>query len=264
MNKRLLSMFLALCMIVTMLPVSAMAEEIHTTIVGSGEITNFAPLTETEKTRALGTSIQDLELPETLTATVRTAVPADENPVQDSGNPGTATPATTTEPQWEETTVEIPVTWVSPGYDRNTECEYFFTPVVESYTVSAPLPEIVVTVGEMPPIAARGLVTPMFTTTYDIWVGGVQVTSENKEDVLGEILENTRMLNSRIRRLEHETERFRSREMEMPLSMLQEEALNMAASGVPFEVIMDRFGGRLPKGMLKEILSIRERSKSVE
>lgn len=70
------------------------------------------------------------------------------------------------------------------------------------------------------------------------------------------------MLNSRIRRLEHETERFRSREM--PLSMLQEEALNMAASGVPFEVIMDRFGGRLPKGMLKEILSIRERSKSVE
>lgn len=186
MNKRLLSMFLALCMIVTMLPVSAMAEEIHTTIVGSGEITNFAPLTETEKTRALGTSIQDLELPETLTATVRTAVPADENPVQDSGNPGTATPATTTEPQWEETTVEIPVTWVSPGYDRNTEGEYFFTPVVESYTVSAPLPEIVVTVGEMPPIAARGLVTPMSTTTYDIWVGGVQVTSENKEDVLGD------------------------------------------------------------------------------
>jgi len=48
------------------------------------------------------------------------------------------------------------------------------------------------------------------------------------------------------------------------LSILQEEALNMAASGVPFEVIMDRFGGRLPKGMLKEMLSIRERSKSVE
>ncbi|WP_332403576.1 toll-Interleukin receptor [Vibrio metschnikovii] len=87
-----------------------------------------------------------------------------------------------------------------------------------------------------------------------------------KEDVLGEILENTRMLNSRIRRLEHETERFRPRDIEMPLSMLQlqEEALNMAASGVPFEVIMDRFGGRLPKGMLKEVLSIRERSKSVE
>ena len=49
MNKRLLSMFLALCMIVTMLPVSAMAEEIHTPIGTSGEITNFAPLTEAEK-----------------------------------------------------------------------------------------------------------------------------------------------------------------------------------------------------------------------
>lgn len=162
MNKRLLSMLLALCMIVTMLPVSAMAEEIHTTIGGSREIISFAPLTETEKTVSPGKSGEDLELPETLTATVRTAVPADENPVQDSGSQQTATPATTTEPQWEETTVEIPVTWVSPGYDMNTEGEYVFTPVVESYTVSAPLPEIVVTVGEMPPIAAaRGLAAPM-------------------------------------------------------------------------------------------------------
>ena len=179
-------MFLALCMIVSMLPVSAMAEEIHTTVGGSGEIISFAPLTETEKMVSLGTSIEDLELPETLTATVRTAVPADENPMQDSGSPQTATPTTATEPQWEETTVEIPVTWGSPGYDRNTEGEYVFTPVVEIYTASAPLPEIVVTVGEMPPIAApRGLVTPMSTTTYDIWVGGVRVTSDNKADVLG-------------------------------------------------------------------------------
>ncbi len=186
MNKRLFSMFLALCMIVTMLPVSAMAEEIHTTVGGSGEIISFAPLTETKKAVSLGTSIEDLELPETLTATVRTAVPADENPVQDSGSPQTATPATTTEPEWVENTVEIPVTWVSPGYDMNTEGEYIFTPVVESYTVSAPLPEIVVTVGEMPPIAAaRGLATPMSTTNYGIWVGGVEVTSANKADVLG-------------------------------------------------------------------------------
>ncbi len=182
---RLLSMFLALCMIVSMLPVSAMAEEIHTTIGGSGEIISFAPLTETEKTVSPGKSGEDLELPETLTATVRTAVPADENPVQDSGSPQTATPTTSTEPQWEETTVDIPVRWVSPGYDMNTEGEYVFTPEIESYTVSAPLPEIVVTVGEMPPLAAaRGLVTPMSATTYGIWVGGVQVTDANKDDVL--------------------------------------------------------------------------------
>lgn len=78
--------------------------------------------------------------------------------------------------------------WVSPDYDMNTEGEYVFTPVVEGYTVSAPLPEITVTVDEMPPIAAaRGSVAPMSTTTtYDIWVGGVQVTDDNKDDVLGD------------------------------------------------------------------------------
>ena len=138
MNNRLLSMFLALCMIVTMLPVSAMAEEIHTTIGGSGEIISFAPLAETEKAVLLGTSIEDLELPETLTATVRTAVSIGEDAVLDSGSPETATPATTTEPEWVENTVEIPVTWVSLDYDMNTEGEYVFTPVVESYTVRAP------------------------------------------------------------------------------------------------------------------------------
>lgn len=104
MNKRLLSMFLALCMIVSMLPVTALAEELHTTIGTSGEIISFAPLTETSKAVSLGTSITDLELPETLTATVRTAVPAAENPTQDSGSPETATPTTAAEPEWEETT----------------------------------------------------------------------------------------------------------------------------------------------------------------
>ena len=147
MNKRLFSMFLALCMIVSMLPVSAMAEEIPPIGTG-GEITSFAPLTETAKAVSLGTSIEDLELPETLTATVRTAVPADENSTQDSGDPETATPTAATEPEWEETTVDIPVKWEStPEYDMDTEGAYVFTPVIEGYTVSAALPEITVTVG---------------------------------------------------------------------------------------------------------------------
>ena len=159
---RLLSMFLALCMIVSMLPVSAMAEEIHMTIGGSGEIISFAPLAETEKTVSLGTSSENLEMPETLTATVRTAVPAAENPTQDSGSPETATPTTAAEPEWVENTVDIPVRWVSPGYDMNTEGEYIFTPVIVGYAVSAPLPEITVTVGELPPIAAaHGLASPL-------------------------------------------------------------------------------------------------------
>ncbi|MEA5012220.1 MAG: S-layer homology domain-containing protein [Angelakisella sp.] len=175
--KKILSMFLVLCMVVTLLPVSAMAEEASVTIGTSGEIISFAPLAGTEKTRALGTSIQDLVLPEILTVTVRTAVPADENPTQDSGSPdesvtsGDAAVATTSsaieaeldepedtgeaaEPEWKETTMDIPVTWVSPDYDMNTEGEYVFTPKIEGYTVRASLPEITVTVGEMPPIAA--------------------------------------------------------------------------------------------------------------
>lgn len=85
-----------------------------------------------------------------------------------------------------------------------------------------------------------------------------------KEDVLGEILENTRMLNSRIRRLEHETERFRVREMDMPMRMVHDEAMAMTKAGMPVEMVMDRFGDRLPKSFLKELVSNFERAKSGE
>lgn len=85
-----------------------------------------------------------------------------------------------------------------------------------------------------------------------------------KEDVLGEILENTRLLNSRIRRLEHETERSRMREMEMPINVIHEEAIAMAKAGMPIEMLLDRFGNRVPKSTLKDLMSIYERTKSGE
>jgi len=85
-----------------------------------------------------------------------------------------------------------------------------------------------------------------------------------KEDVLGEILENTRMLNSKIRRLEHDTERSRMREMEMQMGIILEEAMAMAKAGMPFEMLLDRFGNRLPKSALKELISTFERAKSGE
>jgi len=85
-----------------------------------------------------------------------------------------------------------------------------------------------------------------------------------KEDVLGEILENTRMLNSRIRRLEHDAERSRMREIDMPMSAMHEEAMAMVKAGVPFEMMMDRFGNRLAKSVLKELVSLHERTKSGE
>ena len=152
MNK-ILSVFLALSMAVTLLPVWAMAEGADTPIDTSGEIIAFAPLAETEKTVAVGTSIEDLELPEILTATVRTAVASEEEPVRGPGEPEDT--GETSDPEWEETTVDIPVTWTSaPEYDMDAEGKYAFTPVIEGYTMSAELPQIKVTVGEMLSITA--------------------------------------------------------------------------------------------------------------
>jgi hypothetical protein len=86
-----------------------------------------------------------------------------------------------------------------------------------------------------------------------------------KEDVLGEILENTRMLNAKVRRLERDvTERPRMREMDMPMSIVHEEAIAMSKGGVPLEMILERFGGRLPNSMLRELVSNYERVKSGE
>lgn len=169
MRKRILSIWLSVCMVLTMFPISAMAKEVDSSIGMSGEIIAFAPLAETEKSVPTGKAIEDLEFPETLTATVRTAVAADsgtaEEPVQDSGNPDNLTEATSSSalqvgvneqqeaasPKWEEKTVEIPVTWTAePEYDMDTEGDYVFTPVIEGYTVSAALPEIIVTVGTQP------------------------------------------------------------------------------------------------------------------
>jgi hypothetical protein len=86
-----------------------------------------------------------------------------------------------------------------------------------------------------------------------------------KEDVLGEILENTRMLGSRIRKLEFETERSRMRDpSDMPVHMLLEQAIEMAKAGMPLEMLMDRFGKRMPASTLKEVMSVYERVKSGE
>jgi len=198
-------------MVATMLPVPAVAEETDTPVeeIGmeetgapveetgtleeesQGIIVAFVPLEETERTVAPGTSLEDLDLPKTLTVTVQTAAPAEEEddaasadedtsmsdeasgkPVDDTENSdgdtsapdhvsaepadgyGAASPAEETG----ETTRTIPVTWVSePEYDGNTEGEYLFTPVIEGYTVSAELPQIKVTVEPTPAPTALGM-----------------------------------------------------------------------------------------------------------
>lgn len=166
MNKRLLSIFLSLCMVLTLLPFSAIAEENDTYDYSGGEITAFETPETAEQTFPTGTAIEDLHLPEGLTATVRTAVTTSSVMVAE---------------------ITIPVTWKStPEYDMDTAGEYVFTPVIEGYIVSAELPEISVTVDEsLPTAVAFGLVDPLSNTTYNIWVGGVQVTDVNKDNISG-------------------------------------------------------------------------------
>ncbi|MCP1620150.1 TIR domain-containing protein [Pseudomonas sp. SLBN-26] len=83
-----------------------------------------------------------------------------------------------------------------------------------------------------------------------------------KEDVLAEILENTRVLNSRIRRLEVDTERHRVREADFKSPIVFEQVYEMLSAGAPSEVVFDRFENRVPKGLLKEMISKFERSRS--
>lgn len=129
MRKRLLSMFLVLCMVFTMMPIGAMAKETDTPTSTSGDIIAFAPLEETEKSVALGTAIEDLGLPESLMVTV----------------------STTSSGLVIETERSLPVTWTSSkAYEKNIASEYIFTPSITGYTVSAELPEITVREGKDP------------------------------------------------------------------------------------------------------------------
>ncbi|WP_250228793.1 S-layer homology domain-containing protein [Anaeropeptidivorans aminofermentans] len=82
--QRLTAVALSVIMVVGMMPVSAAAAGMP--IGASGEITAFEALGSdiTVRSVPLGTSKADLELPDTLTATIRLAV-LDEEPVLDSG-----------------------------------------------------------------------------------------------------------------------------------------------------------------------------------
>ncbi|MGI6778794.1 MAG: fibronectin type III domain-containing protein [Acetivibrionales bacterium] len=154
MIKKILSMLLVLSMLLTMLPMTVMAQEENTTNDIREEIIAFESLDETEKIVSVGTSLEDLELPEALTVTVRT-------------NPETVTDSVYGFE--EETTVDIPVTWISqPEYDMDTEDNYVFTPVIESYTVSAELPQINVTVeAQMAPMMMLSMGAPTEVGSFD-------------------------------------------------------------------------------------------------
>ncbi len=78
-----------------------------------------------------------------------------------------------------------------------------------------------------------------------------------KEDMLGEILENTRLMSSRIRRLEAEIDRGQERrllEFETP-EIVYKSVFDLASEGIPPDEIMKRLRGRAPLSLLKEMIS---------
>ncbi len=81
--RRIMAMVLSVAMVVGLMPLSAAAE----TLAGGGEIISFEVLPEDTSNQlvALGTDLDDLDLPDTLSATIRVAVTTDADEQEQSG-----------------------------------------------------------------------------------------------------------------------------------------------------------------------------------
>lgn len=180
--QKYISIILSVVMVVGLLPISVKAETDSSTLNEGGEIISVEELPSeiTSRNVKLGTMESELNLPETLTATVRILsskeaeeTSAEEQP-QDSSEPipeeeteNASTEEETVNASTEEETVtegmetseiisdsiiDVPVTWTTfPKYDGNSENEYLFTPELpELYTLSndVELPTITVMVGQ--------------------------------------------------------------------------------------------------------------------
>jgi len=177
--KKLLSMLLALSILLTMLPIQTMAEEAVTLFGIKGEIVAFVPLEDTEYTAQVGTPIEGLKLPKTLTAKVRTV----SDTVQDSVYGS----------EYDEILVDIPVNWTCrPEYDMDTEDEYVFTPVIEGYIISAELPKIFMAVSEREeaPILMNAAEVTAVTEHFHVGAGGLTLGGTYYFDLSGEIGNN--------------------------------------------------------------------------
>ncbi|WP_347488029.1 YDG domain-containing protein [Desulfoscipio sp. XC116] len=136
-TKIILALLLVAALTIAQLPVTALAASAGE----GGEIIAFDTLPEetANQTVALGTSLEDLNLPNTLNATVRVVAEDTEAP----------------EPETTEINIPIPVEWASsPDYDGEKAGAYIFNAQVSGYTLNADLPEIAITVGKAAPILA--------------------------------------------------------------------------------------------------------------
>ena len=147
--ERLLAIALSFAMLFSLLPMTAFAESGASAIGVSGEIIAFEPLTEAvaKQVVPLGTTLNKLNLPESLIATVRVATATDAA-VPETTEPVAQEPLKIEAPQITEKTIPIPVTWVSQQFDSEKAGAYIFTVNVEGFTVSVALPTISVSVGK--------------------------------------------------------------------------------------------------------------------
>ena len=145
--RRFLATALSIVMVLGLIPLSAVAETPPTG--EGGEILSFEMLSEATATQTVpfGTSLDDLNLPDTLTAVVYLATYTDvPEPIDLEGDK---------KPEATEMTIPVPVTWkAAPDYDGYTAGVYTFTAEIDGFTVSAEAPAITVTV-EMPVFSAR-------------------------------------------------------------------------------------------------------------
>lgn len=129
-GKKLLSLALAALLAVGTLPQTVFAMGETPPIGASGEITAFEPLADSvaSQTVPLGTLLEYLDLPDTLTATVAIVEPATpSDSIQDSGDPA----QTKDKPGTAAASVPV-LEWVSePEYDAQVIGTYTFTPVLD-------------------------------------------------------------------------------------------------------------------------------------
>lgn len=86
-----------------------------------------------------------------------------------------------------------------------------------------------------------------------------------KEDMLGEILDNTRVMATRIRKLEYELDRSRGSEIrDMPLPMMREKVRMSLKSGLSPEDVIQRFRGEIPMELLLDLITRYSTSATVE
>ena len=154
-RKQIGSLLLSVCMVVTMLPTVAFAEEgvqDSGTAPGASEITAFADLAEDIALQEVetGTTLEELNLPSTLTVTVTTGSAMTATVSGD--DVATDSEAQETETQ-EETTIDVLGWAADPDYDGDTAGDYTFTPTLtipEGTTLAdgVTAPQIAVTVEE--------------------------------------------------------------------------------------------------------------------